>query len=132
MRHSGTGGTAFLQVDCVVEEWSGWSQCVAATGRKERTRFIVTPPSSDGRACPALGDAATCAVACVLGAWAPWGECSASCGGGKRTRRRAVEVLPKNGGEKCSSIEEADACNIHACAVRARIAYSYDTARFVL
>jgi hypothetical protein len=30
-----------LQVDCAVGEWSGWSECDAAIGRKERTRFIV-------------------------------------------------------------------------------------------
>ncbi len=109
-----------LQVDCMVGAWGGWSQCDAATGRRERTRPIVTPPSSDGRACPALGDATDCAVACVLGAWAPWGECSASCGGGERTRRRAMEVPANNGGKKCGSTEEADACNTGGCEKKAR------------
>ncbi len=49
-----------LQVDCAVGAWSRWSKCAAATGRKERTRFIVTRPSSDGNACPALDDATDC------------------------------------------------------------------------
>jgi hypothetical protein len=117
MRRSGSGGTVCLQIDCAVGAWSGWSECDAATGRRERTRPIVTRPSSDGRACPTLGDAADCAVACVLGAWAPWGECSASCGGGRRTRRRAVDITAKNGGTTCGSSDEADACNTAACIV---------------
>ncbi len=109
-----------LQVDCAVGAWSGWAQCDAATGRRERTRSIVTPPSSDGNACPALDDATDCAVACKMGQWGPWGECSASCGGGQRTRLRAVEVPAKHGGPKCGSTEEADACNTAACANKAR------------
>jgi hypothetical protein len=110
------------QVDCEVAEWSAWAQCDAATGRKDRTRFIATRPSSDGNVCPALDDATDCAVQCEMGAWGPWGECSASCGGGKRTRRRAVEVPAKNGGKTCGSTEEADACNTTACVVQARAA----------
>ncbi len=50
------------QVDCAVGAWGGWSACDADTGRQERTRSIVTPPSSDGNACPALDDASDCAV----------------------------------------------------------------------
>ncbi len=116
----GTCGACCLQVDCAVGDWSGWSQCAAATGRQDRTRPIVTRPSSNGRTCPALDDATDCAVACVLGAWTPWGGCSASCGGGTRTRRRAVEVSAKNGGMKCGSVEEADACNTGDCEKKAR------------
>jgi hypothetical protein len=115
-----------LQVDCAVGAWSGWSACAATTGRRERTRPIVTPPSSDGGACPALDDAMDCAVACVLGAWAPWGECSASCGGGERMRRRAVEFPAMNGGEPCGSTDEAGSCNTAACVMQqARTAYSH-------
>jgi hypothetical protein len=110
-----------VQVDCAVGDWSGWSECDAATGRKDRTRHIVTRPSSKGSACgPALSETTDCAVACVLRAWAPWGECSESCGGGQRVRRRAVEVPAKNGGDTCRSTEEADACNSAACARQVR------------
>ncbi len=49
-----------MQVDCAVGAWGGWSACAAATGRKRRTREVVTWPSSDGRACPALDDATDC------------------------------------------------------------------------
>jgi hypothetical protein len=110
-----------VQVDCAVGEWSGWSECDAATGRKDRTRHIVTRPSSKGSACgPALSETTDCVVACALRAWAPWGECSGSCGGGQRTRRRVVEFPAKHGGAKCGSTEEADACNAAACAKRVR------------
>ncbi len=53
-------GHGLRQADCVVGAWSGWSECDADTGRQDRTREIVTWPSSDGRACPALGDAKDC------------------------------------------------------------------------
>ncbi len=47
------------QVDCEVAEWSEWAQCAAATGRKERTRPIVTQPEG-GTACPLLEEASAC------------------------------------------------------------------------
>jgi hypothetical protein len=73
----------------------------------------------------AVGDALGAFVQdCLVGAWVPWGECSASCGGGKRTRRRPVEVPAKNGGAKCGSTEEADACNTGGCTVQARRRHS--------
>ena len=109
-----------VEVDCLPDAWSGWSECDAATGRKERTRHIVTRPSSNGLECPALSEATDCKVACLLGAWSGWGECSASCGSGRHTRRRAVEVPARNGGEQCSSTEEADSCNTEACAKSVR------------
>jgi hypothetical protein len=51
---------SYLQVDCAVGAWSGWSECDATTGRKERTRSIVALPSSDGNPCPAVDDAPDC------------------------------------------------------------------------
>jgi hypothetical protein len=80
-------------------------------------RPIVMRPLSDGRACPAVQDAKDCAVACVLGEWGQWGECSVSCGGGRRTRRRAADIMAKNGGKTCGRSDEADACNTAACVV---------------
>jgi serine/threonine protein kinase len=46
-------------VDCEVAEWSAWAQCDATTGRKERTRPIVTQPEG-GTACPPLEEASAC------------------------------------------------------------------------
>jgi hypothetical protein len=51
-----------LQVECEVAEWSEWAQCDAATGRKERTRPIVTQPEG-GTACPLLEEVSACSRA---------------------------------------------------------------------
>ena len=47
-----------LAVNCVVSEWSAWSECV--NGTETRTRTVVTPASNGGAACPALSETRTC------------------------------------------------------------------------
>ena len=47
-----------IAVNCVVSEWSAWSECI--NGTETRTRTIVTPASNGGAACPALSETRTC------------------------------------------------------------------------
>ena len=47
-----------IAVNCVVSDWSAWSECV--NGTETRTRTIVTPASNGGAACPALSETRTC------------------------------------------------------------------------
>jgi hypothetical protein len=51
-------------VDCVVSEWSNWSECSAACGggTQIKTRTIITPPQNGGTACPALTETRACNV----------------------------------------------------------------------
>lgn len=45
-------------VDCVVSDWSDWSECVEGT--QTRTRTIITSPEHGGMACPVLTETRSC------------------------------------------------------------------------
>ena len=51
-----------IPVNCVVSEFSAWSDWVPISSTEEqrtRTRTILTPPTIDGTACPALTETET-------------------------------------------------------------------------
>jgi uncharacterized protein (DUF433 family) len=50
-------------VDCVVSEWSAWSECVEGT--QTRTRTILTPASNGGTPCPVLVETQPCDMPCI-------------------------------------------------------------------
>ena len=50
-------------VDCVVSDWSAWSECIE--GEQTRTRTIVTPASNGGTPCPVLTETQPCDIPCV-------------------------------------------------------------------
>ncbi len=50
-------------VNCVVSEWSPWSECV--DGVQSRTRTIITPPANGGTACPPLYEERECIESCT-------------------------------------------------------------------
>jgi hypothetical protein len=45
-------------VDCVVSEWSEWSECV--DGTQSRTRTVIAPAANGGTACPVLLESRSC------------------------------------------------------------------------
>ena len=45
-------------VNCVVSEWSAWSECVE--GSQTRTRTVITPASGGGTPCPVLTETREC------------------------------------------------------------------------
>lgn len=47
-----------IPVNCVVSDWSAWSECV--DGFQTRTRTVITPASSGGTACPSLSETQAC------------------------------------------------------------------------
>ncbi|NWX72371.1 THS7B protein, partial [Alca torda] len=72
--------------DCVVSEFSGWSQCSTGCAKslQHRTRVVIAPPLYGGAPCPNLTESRACSVpACPLGEEehtyslrvGPWGKC---------------------------------------------------------
>ena len=108
--------------DCVMSEWSAWSQCSAdcGEGRRARTRSILTPAKNGGISCgpaeewEACNDR-PCAQDCVMAEWSQWSQCSADCGEGRRARTRFTIAPAKNGGIACGPAEEWEACNDRPC-----------------
>ncbi|XP_014102210.1 spondin-1 [Bactrocera oleae] len=45
---------AFQTVDCIMSEWSTWSQCSVScgTGYSNRSRYVITEPRNGGQPCP--------------------------------------------------------------------------------
>ncbi|NXN47599.1 THS7B protein, partial [Rhinoptilus africanus] len=72
--------------DCVVSEFSGWSQCGTGCAKslQHRTRAVIAPPLYGGAPCPNLTESRACGVpTCPLGEEehtyslrvGPWGKC---------------------------------------------------------
>ena len=113
-------------VDCVVSDWSDWSDCTATCGggTQFRTRTVLVEPANGGAACPVLEEQRACnEEPCCDNDWyiGEFGECSVSCGGGEQTR--VVECRDCDGntlddsqcdGTKPSTTQE---CNTQGCPV---------------
>jgi hypothetical protein len=114
--------TQACPVDCVMSDWSQWSDCSASCGggHQTRGRTIVTAAEHGGVPCgetlqSQVCNAAACPVDCQLSSWSSWSKCSASCGGGVMSRQRDILVAPSNGGAQCEATQEQDSCNTQQC-----------------
>jgi len=84
-------------VDCVVEDWSGWSECSAECdgGVLERSRQMKVEARNGGLECPSLTETENCNMQacnkdCVLADWGEWGTCNKFCDGGHARRHRTI------------------------------------------
>ena len=121
--------TQHCGVDCVVTDFTEWSNCskVCGGGIATRSREIfvdVLNGTLYGKEqCPALSESKKCneqicGVDCVVSEFAPWSACSAPCGGGGKKRVRNVLVQPVTGshhGKQCPHLEETEPCNQQKC-----------------
>lgn len=101
-------GTVKGPIDCVVSDWSDWSDC-SVEGTKTRTRTIEVQPEYGGAGCPVLIETTTCPVDCVMSEWSDWSACSAE---GTKTRTRTIITPSLNGGIECGPLEETVDCSI--------------------
>ncbi|CAE8643548.1 unnamed protein product, partial [Polarella glacialis] len=97
--------------DCVLSEWSKWSECPVSCGGANhmRIRYILTPAANNGRPCSAsLRETEPCGTTgcegsacadCLWSAWAEWGACT-KCGD-QRHRSREIVRRANFCGKRC-------------------------------
>ena len=95
-----------LPVDCVVSDWSAWSNCDGGT--QTRSRTVITQPQDGGTTCPDLTETRNCPVDCVVSDWSAWSACNA----GTKTRTRTVITPALNGGATCPTLTETEPCAV--------------------
>merc|ERR1719331_3738991 len=107
-------------VDCVVGDWTAFTECSqpCGPGVKTRTRPLIEAQFG-GQECPSGSEQQNCNVKpcpvdCVVNDWLPFSECTATCGGGQHTRNRGV-VAPQHGGAECPKTTETQECNSAPC-----------------
>jgi hypothetical protein len=115
-------------IDCIVSDWSNWSNCSTncGGGTQERTRSIITAPRGNGISCPVLKETITCnidvcPVDCKVSDWSNWSNCSVSCGGGTQERTRNVITAQKGTGISCPELTQTKACNTDVCSVNCQV-----------
>lgn len=120
-------------VDCVVSEWSQWSECNRSCGKGHsvRTRMVKLEPQSGGGACPETVQRKRCRLrkcrkraavedrglrsrrgkqeqpGCGVQPWSSWSDCTTRCGGGVQERFLKAP--------DCNERKQIRACNAHPC-----------------
>ncbi|CAG5958549.1 unnamed protein product [Menidia menidia] len=115
-------------VDCMVSEWSEWSECNKSCGKGHtiRTRMVKLEPEFGGSACPETIQRKKCKIrkcrtkakdgrggGCKSQPWTSWTDCTKPCGGGIQERFGKAKKRPK--ASNCKNRKEIRACNVHPC-----------------
>jgi hypothetical protein len=119
-------------IDCVMKDWSAWSECTAQCGggSETRTRGIMIPDEHGGATCPGSTESGpcntqSCDADCVLSDWSGWSPCTKSCRAkyswrpGMQTRTKHIAV-PTIGSGRCwhprtSQRWQKQNCNTFPC-----------------
>uniref|UniRef100_A0A8C4NWC2 Spondin-1 n=1 Tax=Dicentrarchus labrax TaxID=13489 RepID=A0A8C4NWC2_DICLA len=126
-------------VDCMLSEWSEWSECNKSCGKGHtiRTRMLKLEPQFGGSACPETIQRKKCKIrkcgkksketrghrveaeeepGCRMQPWTIWTDCTKQCGGGIQERFMAVKKRAKGPQMSgCKDRKEIRACNVHPC-----------------
>jgi len=113
-------------VDCIVEDWTAWSECSAKCGGgvRSKARVVKRAPEHSGDPCGEISkteacNVHACDVDCSLGEWTAWSACSKECDGGSLARVKEV-ISPTIGAGKCPAERSAarmqqKPCNVQPC-----------------
>eukprot|EP00929_Paragymnodinium_shiwhaense_P040230 TRINITY_DN2101_c0_g1_i1.p1 TRINITY_DN2101_c0_g1~~TRINITY_DN2101_c0_g1_i1.p1 ORF type:complete len:821 (-),score=238.69 TRINITY_DN2101_c0_g1_i1:205-2667(-) len=130
-------------IDCVLEDWTGWSACTAKCGGGviNRQRRIAVEPKHGGEPCGETTEATRCNEQacdkdCELNEWTKWSDCSKECDGGYLHRVRTISEPPVGEGE-CPHMYswrrlEWQRCNQFACRPKAETLICRDSLDVVL
>jgi len=109
-------------VDCVLSDWSPWSDCdkPCGVGSSVRKKRIVVEPQNGGEPCKNMSESKVCntkpcPIDCVVSPWRDSGECDKKCGGGKIKRIRDITTKPNETGKPCPDLSEMTPCNSKPC-----------------
>uniref|UniRef100_A0A3B4GT48 Spondin-1 n=1 Tax=Pundamilia nyererei TaxID=303518 RepID=A0A3B4GT48_9CICH len=129
-------------IDCVMTEWSEWSECNKSCGKGHtiRTRMVMLEPQFGGDPCPEAIQRKKCKIRkcnrgqgnsdekkrrkeqrekrrrCRMRPWSSWTECTKICGGGIQERLMTVKQKIKTAQlSSCKDRKEIRACNVHPC-----------------
>merc|ERR1719265_2631587 len=87
-------------VDCILNDWSGWSSCTAKCGGgvSQKQRTVRQEPMHGGEPCGETTEATNCNMGscdkdCVLDDWTAWSDCSKECDGGSQTRFKYIKDM---------------------------------------
>jgi len=113
-----SGSTRCRAEECVVSQWTEWTQCPACGVRETRTRrrIVIQTPEVGMPECPELVEEAPCVVPacdvdCVMGEWGAWGDCDAFCGVAQQHRERAEAISSFGNGRECNeTVTEERVC----------------------
>lgn len=120
--------TQHCPIDCVVSEWSDWTNCTAECGGgfQRRNRTVQVYPDYGGAECGNVTErrecnTQQCPTECELSEWGAWSQCSQECGGGEQTRNRTVLTEPAFGAPPCSNLTETRDCNTQKCPIHCEV-----------
>ncbi|XP_029009296.1 spondin-1-like isoform X2 [Betta splendens] len=125
-------------IDCMVSEWSEWSECNKSCGKGHtiRTRMVKLEAQWGGSPCPETIQRKKCRIrkcrtkgrggrkrkgvvaenqrdVCKMQPSSGWTDCTKTCGGG--TQERLLTVKKRSKQLSCKDQKETRACNIHRC-----------------
>eukprot|EP00933_Yihiella_yeosuensis_P042894 TRINITY_DN37562_c0_g1_i1.p1 TRINITY_DN37562_c0_g1~~TRINITY_DN37562_c0_g1_i1.p1 ORF type:complete len:898 (-),score=127.82 TRINITY_DN37562_c0_g1_i1:113-2527(-) len=117
-------------VDCVLGEWSFWTNCsrVCGGGQHSRSRSVKVVARNLGLPCHGgLAETEACNEDACSGAleqrdclwdnWGDWSACTRTCGGGQRERHRIIVNDALGGGRPCKAASsiEIGPCGMNDC-----------------
>jgi hypothetical protein len=134
MSNKSSNFALMLPTNCMLTEWSTWSECSATEcgqmGKIFRSRKILVESKYGGEQCPNnLNETQTChkkcpdlssgihKIDCQVSEWSSWGECKKgkTCEDSFQEKTRTVLQKPANGGKECPELMAKRKCFIGNC-----------------